>query len=60
VQFLDKEFQQIVREAKTTRRYADKLVGVTLRNGTAVWVLIHVEVQGEPETAGRARIKFRI
>ena len=29
VQFLDKEFQQIVREAKTTRRYADKLVGVT-------------------------------
>jgi len=50
VQFLDKEFQQIVREAKTTRRYADKLVGVTLRDGTAVWVLIHVEVQGEPET----------
>ncbi|MEA3643569.1 MAG: hypothetical protein VBE63_27115, partial [Lamprobacter sp.] len=44
VQFLDKEFQQIVREAKTTRRYADKLVGVTLRNGSAVWVLIHIEV----------------
>ena len=31
VQFLDKEFQQIVREAKTTRRYADKLVGVYRR-----------------------------
>ena len=42
IQFLDKEFQQIVREAKTTRRYADKLVGVTLRDGTAAWVLIHV------------------
>ncbi|MBK5928964.1 hypothetical protein [Halochromatium salexigens] len=56
VQFLDKEFQQIVREAKTTRRYADKLVGVTLRNGTAVWVLIHVEVQGEPETAFAERM----
>jgi hypothetical protein len=56
VQFLDKEFQQIVREAKTTRRYADKLVGVTRRDGTAVWVLIHVEVQGEPETAFAERM----
>jgi hypothetical protein len=51
VQFLDKEFQQIVREAKTTRRYADKLVGVYRRDGTPVWVLIHIEVQGEPQTA---------
>ncbi|MBK5939825.1 hypothetical protein [Halochromatium roseum] len=56
VQFLDKEFQQLVQEAKTTRRYADKLVGVTLRDGTAVWVLIHVEVQGEPETAFAERL----
>ena len=56
VQFLDKEFQQIVREAKTTRRYADKLVGVTRRDGSAVWVLIHVEVQGEPETAFAERM----
>jgi hypothetical protein len=56
VQFLDKDFQQIVREAKTTRRYADKLVGVTRRDGTAVWVLIHVEVQGEPEAAFAERM----
>ncbi|MEA3644076.1 MAG: hypothetical protein VBE63_29760 [Lamprobacter sp.] len=56
VQFLDKEFQQIVREAKTTRRYADKLVGVTRRDGTPVWVLIHVEVQGDPETAFAERM----
>ncbi|WPL15301.1 hypothetical protein Thiowin_00188 [Thiorhodovibrio winogradskyi] len=27
VQFLDKEFQKIVCEAKTTRRYADELKG---------------------------------
>ena len=68
VQFLDKEFQQIVREAKTTRRYADKLVGVYRRDGTPVWVLIHVEVQGDPEAVfaermfnqrGQARIDFR-
>ncbi|MEA3643077.1 MAG: hypothetical protein VBE63_24505, partial [Lamprobacter sp.] len=56
MQFLDKEFQQIVREAKTTRRYADKLVGVTRRDGTPVWVLIHVEVQGDPETAFAERM----
>ena len=56
MQFLDKEFQQIVREAKTTRRTADKLVGVTRGNGSAVWVLIHVEVQGEPETAFAERM----
>ncbi|MCF7996847.1 MAG: hypothetical protein K9L32_13080 [Chromatiaceae bacterium] len=56
VQFLDKEFQQIVREAQTTRRYADKLVGVTRRDGTPVWVLIHVEVQGDPESAFAERM----
>ena len=39
-----------MREAKTTRRTADKLVGVTRCDGTPVWVLIHVEVQGDPET----------
>jgi len=56
VQFLDKEFQQLVREAKTTKRYADKLVGVTLRDGTAVLVPIHIEVQGEAETAFAERM----
>ncbi|MEA3644180.1 MAG: hypothetical protein VBE63_30285, partial [Lamprobacter sp.] len=56
MQFLDKEFQQIVREAKTTRRYVDKLVGVTRRDGTPVWVLIHVEVQGDPETVFAERM----
>ncbi|WPL19046.1 hypothetical protein Thiowin_04150 [Thiorhodovibrio winogradskyi] len=50
VQFLDKEFQKIVCEAKTTRRYADKLVGVTRRDDTPVWVLAHVEVQGDPQS----------
>ena len=45
-----------MREAKTTRRTADKLVGVTRRDGTPVWVLIHVEVQGDPETAFAERM----
>jgi hypothetical protein len=55
-QFLDKEFQQIVRDAATGRSYADKLVGVHRRDGQPAWVLVHVEVQGEPETAFAERM----
>ncbi len=42
---LDKEFQQIVREAESGRRYVDKLVKVWTNDGEERWVLIHVEVQ---------------
>ncbi|KAA6182100.1 hypothetical protein F2Q65_18475 [Thiohalocapsa marina] len=55
-QFLDKEFQQIVRDAATGRRYADKLVGVHRLDGQPAWVLVHVEVQGEPEAAFAERM----
>jgi len=48
-QFLDKELQQVVRDADLGRRYADKLVQVWRRSGAEAWVLAHVEVQGEPE-----------
>ncbi|MFB6358023.1 MAG: hypothetical protein ABEJ96_03165, partial [Thiohalorhabdaceae bacterium] len=53
--FLDKELQQIVQEADSPRRYADKLVRVYSNEGDETWVLIHVEVQGDPEPdfAGR-------
>jgi len=47
--FLDKELQQVVRDAELGRRYADKLVQVYTHEGVETWVLIHVEVQGEPE-----------
>lgn len=33
------------------RRYADKFIKVYARDGSETWVLIHVEVQGEPEEA---------
>jgi len=55
--FLDKELQQIVRDAETGRRYADKLVGVHRLDGQPAWVLVHVEVQGEAE-AGFAERMF--
>jgi hypothetical protein len=47
---LDKEFQQVVREAEVGRRYVDKLVKVWTKEGIEAWVLIHVEVQTARET----------
>jgi predicted transposase YdaD len=46
---LDKEFQQIVRQAKQGKGLADKLFKVWLSDGTECWLLIHVEIQGEYE-----------
>jgi hypothetical protein len=48
-EFLDKEFQQIARDAEQGRRYADKLVKVWQINGEETWLLIHVEIQANPE-----------
>ena len=49
IEFLDKELQQVVRDAELGRRYADKLAKVWQRNGAEEWVLAHIEVQGTPE-----------
>ena len=48
-QSLDKEFQQIVRDARVRKRLADKLFKVWRKDGTEAWLLIHVEVQGRRE-----------
>jgi hypothetical protein len=45
-EFLDKELQQVVRDAELGRRLADKLVKVWRRSGEEAWVLAHIEVQG--------------
>ncbi|TWI63157.1 hypothetical protein LZ24_03298 [Desulfobotulus alkaliphilus] len=47
--FLDKELQKIVRDGTTGRRYVDKLAKVWTKKNREIWVLIHVEVQGEAE-----------
>ncbi len=46
---LDKEFQQIVRDARERKRLADKLFKVWRNDGTQAWLLVHVEVQGQRE-----------
>ena len=46
-EFLDKEFQQVVRDAEIGRREADKLVKVWRGDGSEIWVLIHVEIQSQ-------------
>ncbi|MBF0629186.1 MAG: hypothetical protein HQL91_13290 [Magnetococcales bacterium] len=53
--FLDKELDRITREAKSSNRRVDLLVKVWLLNGDELWVLIHVEIQGDrdPEFAER-------
>src|SRR6185369_8854502 len=53
---LDKEFQQIVRDAKVGRRLADKLFKVWRKDGKETWLLIHVEVQGQRERAFAERM----
>ena len=53
---LDKEFQQVVREAEIGRRYVDKLVKVWTTGGIERWVLIHVEVQTTREASFSQRM----
>ena len=45
-EFLDKELQQVVRDAEMGRRWADKLVKVRLKTGIEAFLYIHIEVQG--------------
>ena len=49
VVFLDKDLEQIMPEADTGRRHADKLFKVWLNDGEERWFLAHVEVQGYPD-----------
>jgi len=46
-EFLDKELQQVVRDAELGRRFADKLVKLWRQDGEEAWVLVHIEVQGQ-------------
>lgn len=61
--FLDKELQQVSRDAVVGKRYADKLIKVWTFEGEEAWVLIHVEVQSsrDPDFAERMLVyRYRI
>lgn len=55
-EFLDKELQQVVRDAEIGRKYVDKLVKVWTKNGEEAWVLVHIEVQSQKETGFAERM----
>lgn len=48
-EMLDKELQQITPESEQGGRLVDKLVKVWRASGQEEWVLVHVEVQSQPE-----------
>ena len=54
--FKDKELQQVTRDAEVGRRLVDKLVEVQRNDGTETWVLVHIEVQSQPEVAFEQRM----
>jgi hypothetical protein len=49
VKFLDKELQEVVRDAALGEQRVDKLVEVKLLDGIVEWILVHVEVQHQPD-----------
>jgi len=48
-EFLDKELQQITKDADEIRRYVDKLARVWLKSGEEEWALAHADVQSQWE-----------
>ncbi len=45
VKFLDRELNEIVSDSDNIKREADRLLEVSLKDGRAKWILIHIEVQ---------------
>ncbi len=49
VVFLDKELQALEPDTEAGRQFVDKLVRVFLHDGAEAWILVHVEVQSQPD-----------
>ena len=56
VEFLDKEFTQLTPNSEIGKRLADQLVKVYQKGGNSIIILIHLEVQAEPEDIFPERI----
>ena len=46
---LDQELQEAVRDAEIGKQRVDKLVKVCRRDGTEEWLLVHLEIQSQPD-----------
>ncbi|MEH2056845.1 MAG: cytosolic protein [Nostoc sp.] len=55
-EFLDKELEQVVRDAELGKRLADKLVKIYRTAGEESWILIHLEVQSQESSDFAARM----
>jgi hypothetical protein len=55
-QFLDKELQQIIRDAEGGKRFVDLLIKVWLLDGAEEWILLHIEVQHRADQGFAARL----
>jgi hypothetical protein len=49
-EFLDKELEQVVRDAELGKRLADKLIKIYRTGGEESWILIHLEIQSQSES----------
>ncbi len=49
IDFLDKELEEVVRDAAVGKQWVDKLVRVYRLNGEEEWVLIHIEIQSQAD-----------
>ncbi len=53
---LDKELQLVVPEGERAAQAVDKLVKVSLHSAEEAWILIHLEVQSQPESSFEERM----
>jgi hypothetical protein len=56
VAFLDTELQQIVPAEQVGKQRVDRLVQVVRRDGSPIWVLVHIEVQSQREVGFAERM----
>ncbi|NEX23701.1 DUF4351 domain-containing protein [Thiorhodococcus mannitoliphagus] len=55
-EFLDAELLKITGDSQLGKRFADRLVRVRSRQGQELWLLIHIEIQGQADTSFNHRM----
>jgi hypothetical protein len=56
--FLDRELQEVVRDAERGKMRVDSLVQVFLQDGSEEWILIHIEIQSQADPQLGKRMFF--